>query len=178
MDIIECIKTRQETRAFRNDSVSETLINELLEIAVQAPSAGNTQDWEFIVVRQQKTKETLAQAAHGQDFIAQAAVIIIVCSNMERIQETYGTRGLELYSIQDTAAASQNLLLASHSKGLGTCWVGSFDEKEVQNVLELPDHILPMALIPIGYPAAKTKKPDRRPLNQFVHFEKFNPHLT
>jgi nitroreductase len=169
MNTIECIKSRASVRNFKPDKVPDRILDEILDAATHAPSAGNVQDWEFVVVSNLDTRNRLAQAAWGQDFISQAPVVIVVCSNQRRIANAYGERGTSMYSIQDAAAATQNLLLAAREKGLGTCWVGSFNDEKVREVLVLPRHVRPMALIPTGYPVSEPRKTGRRPLGEVVH---------
>jgi len=90
-------------------------------------------------------------AAYGQKFIAEAPVAIVISSDLDKITSVYGQRGRELYSIQDTAAAAQNMLLAITDLGLASCWVGAFDEEQVSGVLNLPSNIRPLVILPVGY---------------------------
>jgi len=171
MNTIECIKSRASVRSYKPDDIPDDVLDGVLDAAIHAPSAGNVQDWEFVVVRKQDTKSRLAEAAYAQGFIAQAPVIIVVCSNLRTISSAYGERGKSLYSIQDTSAASQNLMLAACDKGIGTCWVGSFNDEKVREILVLPTHVRPMALMPMGYPASQPRRTGRRVLGEFVHRE-------
>ncbi|HDM45235.1 MAG TPA: nitroreductase family protein, partial [Candidatus Bathyarchaeota archaeon] len=125
MEVFEAIKGRRSVRAFLQKPVPDSLVKKVLESAIYAPSAGNIQPWEFIIVREQRTKERLAEAALGQYFIAEAPVVIVVCANQKLSGRGYGLRGSTLYCIQDTAAATQNILLSVHALGLGACWVGA-----------------------------------------------------
>lgn len=124
------------------------------------------------MVKEPQNKSKLAVAAMGQDMIEDAPVVVVVCSNLKKIKR-YGTRGEVLYTIQDAAAAAQNIMLAAWDREIGSCWVGGFDEADVARALALPSHVRPMAIIPMGYPAEKPKKPDRWPLKDFIHWEKF-----
>lgn len=152
MDFWQVIKKRHCARSFDSDrDVSDELINKVISAAKRAPSAGNMQDWRFKVVRDPGTKKQLAQAALGQIFIAQAPVIIVVCSDLGVAEQYYGERGVNLYAIQDIAAASQNLFLACVALGLSACWVGAFNENEVKNILNLPKSWRPMVIIPVGH---------------------------
>jgi nitroreductase len=87
--------------------------------------------------------------------------------------DSYGERGRSLYCIQDTAAVTQNILLASHSLGLGTCWIGAFDEEAVKSIVKTPDDMRPVVMIPIGYPAETPAQRPRRVSGEFVHKETF-----
>ena len=174
MDLEQCIETRTSIREYKkNRKIAENLIEDILNAAIRAPSAGNTQDWEFIVVRKRETKDALAKAALDQEFLKEADVIIAVCSNLERITERYGERGRSLYSVQDTAAAVQNILLAAWNKGIGSCWVGAFNEQMVKDALILPTDIRPLALIALGYPAIEPLKMGRRKASEVVHQERY-----
>ncbi len=169
MDVFEAISERRSVRAYLEREVSGDLVSQLLSAAVKAPSAGNMQSWEFIIVRDPEMKRDLARAAIDQEFVASAPVVIVICANQARSAQRYGTRGAGLYCIQDCAAATQNLLLAAYSLGLGTCWVGAFDESAVSDMLRIPRNVRAVALIPIGYPAEKPDMPPRLPLGQVVH---------
>lgn len=173
MDVFEAIRLRRSIRAFTEEDVSDEIVEKVLEAAIWAPSAGNLQPWEFVVVRRPDIKRELARAALGQTFIEEAPVVIVVCANEVRSGSIYGSRGINLYCIQDTAAAIQNMLLAVCALGLGACWVGAFHEEEVRRILKVPRGVRPVAIIPIGYPAEKPSPPRRRPLKEVVHYETF-----
>jgi len=173
MDLFEAIEGRRSIRAYLPDPVREEDLKRILEAAIRAPSAGNIQPWEFIVVKDSETKRRLCEAALGQRFIEEAPVVIVVCANTLRSGAVYGSRGVSLYCIQDTAAAIQNMLLAAYALGYGTCWVGAFHENEVAQILELPSHIRPVAIIPLGKPAESPPLRPRRSLKEVVHLNKY-----
>ena len=131
----------------------ESTIGRLIEAARCAPSAGNIQPWQFTAVLNDAKRHALADAAHGQTFIAEAPACIVVSAEPHLSTATYGDRGEELYCIQDTAAAVQNILLAATAFGLGTCWVGAFDEEAVRRNIGLSPQFRPLAIVPLGYPA-------------------------
>lgn len=170
MDFWETVKKRHSVRRYDPDrDVPPEMVERILEAAILAPSAGNCQPWHFYVVRDAVTRQQLAQAAYGQSFVAQAPVVIVVCADPGRSAGRYGRRGTELYCLQDTAAATEHILLAATALGLGTCWVGAFDEKATAVALRLPAHLRPVAIVPIGYPAGPSSRyTDRRPLSQVV----------
>jgi nitroreductase len=173
VEVFEAIQGRRSIRAFESREVPEELVERLIEAARWAPSAGNIQPWEFIIVRKQEIKRKLAEAALWQSFIEEAPVVIVVCADEVRSTQGYGMRGKTLYCIQDTAAAIQNIHLAAYSMGLGTCWVSAFREDEARKVLKTPAGIRPVAIIPVGYPAETPSPRSRRPLKQIVHYETF-----
>jgi nitroreductase len=128
-------------------------VRRIIEAAIQAPSAGNRQPWHFVVVLREQVRQRLVRAAGGQSFIAEAPVVIVVCTDPDRSEERYGARGRDLFCIQDTAAAVEHVLLAATALHLGCCWVGAFDDSAVAGVLQLSANLHPVAIIPIGIPA-------------------------
>jgi nitroreductase len=163
MNIFEAIVERKSIRRFLDKDVDNNLIGILLYMATQAPSAGNMQDWKFIVVKDPKLKKLLADAALGQKHVEQAPVVIVVCGDLEKASLRYGERGEVLYVIQDTAAAIQNILLSATALGLAACWIGAFDEEQVKTDLQLPDKFRPLAMLPLGYADEKPEKTERVP---------------
>jgi len=173
MDVLEAIMGRRSIRVFKSQDVPENVVEELIEAARWAPSAGNIQPWEFIVVRKPEIKKALVEAALGQTFIEEAPVVIVVCANEDRSSQRYGSRGRALYCLQDTAAAIQNVHLCAFSLGLGSCWVGAFKEEKAKEALKLPQGIRPVAIIPVGYRAEAPLPRDRRSISEMVHYETF-----
>jgi len=173
MEFEDLVRERAMMRAFRPDPVPEELIQKLLRSAVRAPSAGNLQAWEFIVVQEPERKRRLAEAALGQMFVAEAPVVIVTCRNMERNARRYGDRGRHFYNLIDASFASLMILLAAHNEGLGACFVGAYRDEEVSRILGLPEHARPVGIIPIGWPAAAATVTERMPLAEVVHYERF-----
>jgi nitroreductase len=173
LDVSEAIKTRRSIRAFTDQQVADKEVEKLIEAARWAPSAGNIQPWEFIIVRDPKIKHGLCEAALNQVFIEEAAVVIVVCADPVRSSKGYGSRGTNLYCLQDTAAATQNILLTAQALGLASCWVGAFNEEEAKKVLRVPDELRPIAIIPVGYSAEKPQTRRRRSLEEITHHETF-----
>jgi len=152
MDFWQVIKKRHSVRSFNSKrDVSNNLIEKIISAAKAAPSAGGIYPTDFIIIRDQKIKEQIAEAALGQWFIAEAPVVIVVVANIEKSAAQYGERGRDLYVIQDAAVATENLLLAVTASGLGACWVGAFDEAKITKILNIKDGIRPLAIIPLGY---------------------------
>jgi nitroreductase len=171
MDVFEAIAKRRSIRKYQDKDVDDRLIGVLLWAAAQAPSAGNLQEWRFIVVRDKKTKELLYNAALKQDHVKEAPVLIVVAADLEIQSLKYGKRGELVYALLDCGAAIENMLLAATSIGLGACWVSAFDEEDVKNILRLPDFIRPIAIITVGYP---TEEPEKKEVDYsgfaFVEF--------
>lgn len=170
-EVLALIKSRYSVRRFKSDPVAPEIVAQLCEAARWAPSAGNLQPWFFYVVTRPEDKEMLAAAALNQRFVARAPVCIVVCAEPERSARVYGNRGRNLYCYQDTAAAAQNILLAASGFGLGACWVGAFQEEEVKRCLAMPAGRVPVAIIPIGYPADNpVHRPGRREITEIVTY--------
>jgi nitroreductase len=173
MELRKGLKTRRSIRSFKKTSIPDKLIGEILELANAAPSAGNIQAREFIVARKPSIKKALSKAAHGQEFINEAPVVIVVCGNQNRSAAGYGRRGSDFYSIQDADASIMHILLAAYSLELGTCWVGAFNDDKVSSILNLPNFIRPIAIIPIGYPSHIPKTTSRIQIERLVHYDKW-----
>ena len=173
LDVFEAIRDRRSIRAYERKDVSDKDVKRLIDAARMAPSAGNIQPWEFVIVRKAELKHRLSTAALNQTFIQEAHVVIVVCANEMLSAQGYGSRGKNLYCLQDTAAAIQNLLLAAHALGLGACWVGTFREEEVRDVVKAQRGVRPVTIVPVGYPAEKSEARFKKPLEEIVHYETF-----
>ncbi len=175
MELRECLRLihdRVSIRKYQPKDIPDELIIELLKAGNAAPSAGNLQARDFIVVRNSETKKRIAEAALEQMFIATAPVVIVVCANYPRSMRIYGDRG-KLYAEQDATAAVENILLAAHALGLGAVWVGAFHESAIARILNLPDYVRPIAIIPVGWPAEKPSKRSRYPIQELTHWERW-----
>jgi nitroreductase len=170
MDVLEAITTRRSIRAFTEKDVSSDQVKVLLEAMIASPSAGNRQPWRIYVVRDEKVKQKLAIGAGDQDFIMEAPVVFVICRVPDESGTRYRNRGRTFYSIQDTAAMTQNLLLAAHALGLGACWVGAFNDSAIIAALECASGVLPVAIVPVGFPAESPKRRARRSIDSVVLF--------
>ncbi len=169
-------RRRFSCRRFAPDPVPRTTLERLLDAARWAPTAGGIEPWRFVVVTDRATRAALARAAFGQGFVAEAPAVVCVVAVPAESAAAYGRRGAELYCLQDTAAATENLLLAAAAEGLGACWVGAFDEGAVAHHLRLPEGWRPVALVPVGVPAERPGARRRRPLEEVVvWFERDGP---
>jgi len=171
MEILDIIKSRRSIRSFQKKSIPEEIIDKLIETLIWAPSAGNLQSRKFYFVFNQEIKEKLVEAALDQDFISDAHLVIVGCTD-EKISLRYGERGKNLYSICEVSASIQNMMLMAEEEGLATCWVGAFDEKEVAKILDLPGNLSPIAIVPVGYPAKKPEAPPRVSKKEAIKFIK------
>ena len=172
LSFFETVERRRSIRSYQPKPVEEDKIVRILETVNLAPSAGDLQAYEIVIVKDQTRKEALARAAWGQYFIAEAPVVFVVCANRRRSAMRYGRRGEELYSINDSSIAAAYLELAAAALGLGSCWVGAFRDEEVARIIGAPGYVRPIAIIPVGYPAEKPVRPPRRGYRDFLHVER------
>ncbi len=163
MELRIAIKGRRSVRSYQHIPVEREQILELLDMAAWAPSAGNLQDWFVYYVEDEETKWKLARAAYNQKFVAEAPVVLVICADLQRAQH-YGERGVTLYAIQDTAAFTYAFMLLAHEAGLGTCWVGAFNEEWVRTILDIPPYLRPVAIVPVGIPRRVPEAPPREPV--------------
>lgn len=168
MEFFELIQKRRSIRLYTDEPVDDSLVDKILEAARIAPSAGNLQPYEFRIIRDIQVKNELVTAAYGQGFIATAPVVIVFIEDAARTEKTYGVRGSSLYVHQDTAVAVSHAHLAAADLGLGSCWVGAFDSPAVARILNLRDGIVPVAILPIGYPAESPPENPRRLMGELL----------
>lgn len=173
MNFFELIKARRSIRHYQERPVEPELLDKFLKSARMAPSAGNLQAWSVVVVRDPQRRHALAQAALDQDFIAKAPVVLCFFQDPQKSFRKYGGRGASLYSLQDATIACAYAQLAAAAQGLGSCWVGAFYEDKVRSIIQAPHGLIPVALLPIGYPAEEPAPTPRQPLDELVHEEKF-----
>ncbi|VVB73951.1 Coenzyme F420:L-glutamate ligase [uncultured archaeon] len=159
--VMETIAGRRAIRSFTKDDVPKEALDKVIEAMRLAPSAGNLQSRFFYFVRDPEKRAQLAKAAHNQRHVADAPICIVACTD-ERIAQRYGQHGVDTYALMDVAAAVENGMIMAHSLGLGTCWVGSVDETEARRILDIPNHLRPVSLIPLGYSANRPKMPARK----------------
>ena len=168
MEFFTLINTRRSVRIFRDDPVSDEIIQKILGAARIAPSAGNIQPYEFRIIRDDNTKVELAKAALGQGFIAKAPVVLVFCEDSRRAEIIYGKRGTSLYVHQDTAIAATLAHLAVADLGLGSCWVGAFDSYAVARILSLRSGLTPVVILPVGYPGETPLASPRREMSELI----------
>lgn len=173
MDFGKLIKERKEIRGFKEREVEEEKIAKLLELANQAPSAGNLQAFKVVIVKDEERRKALGNRAYGQDFVGNAPVVFVVCADRKESAQRYGERGRELYAVQDATIYTTCLILSAHELGLATCWVGAFDSAKVAELIEANPGIEPVALIPLGYPDEEPRKPGRKKPGEYVYREVF-----
>jgi nitroreductase len=168
MDIYEAINKRQSIRKYKSDPVSDDKLERILNAVRRAPSGKNGQPWRFIVVKDEALRKALVPACRDQAFIADAPVIIVGCAVEE---ESYPKQGGYMKSWPiDLGIAFSYLMLAATAEGLGTCWIGAFDEPEVKKALNIPDKFRVVGLTPLGYPVELPPLRTRKPLSDIVFY--------
>ena len=174
MELLRVMEERRSVRKYKKDKpVSDEEIGELLEAFRWAPSEGNLQPWLVIAVKDSRIIKELSLAAYDQGWISGAPLVFVVCTDLKKTMNSFGERGMNLYSIQSTAAATQNMLLMAHYKELGTCWISAFEEDKIYRILDLPEWVRPVAIITVGYPDEKPKVPLRLDVTDFTFEDKF-----
>lgn len=150
MDFYEVIRTRRSVRSYKTDPIPDDVLRRILDAARISPSGSNRQPWKFIIVRDEKIKRKLAVACSNQQFIAEAPVIIVACGY--NIHYNRGGYMRDMSMLVDVSIAFTHLILAARAEGLGTCWIGSFDNDEIKRILNIPEDVNVVAITPLGYP--------------------------
>jgi nitroreductase len=162
------LQDRASVREFRDFPLADDEIAYMLACARTAPTAGNLESWDLVLVTDPEQRASLAEAAHDQTQIVQAGAIFVVCSNYVRGMARFQERGI-LYALEDATIVCTYLMLAAHVLHLQSCWTGSFDDEDVRTVLDLPPHLRPVALLAVGNGAKGGVSPERRPVDEHVH---------
>jgi len=168
METIEAIRTRRSVREFKDEDVSDSTLEQILEAGRWAPSGLNNQAWRFIVVRNQDTKVAISRLTKYGRIIKNAPVLIAVFLDRDHMYDY-------IKDVQSIGACIQNMLLAVHSMGLGGVWLGEIlkNKETVNRILEAPDSYELMAVIALGRPVEKNRISDRKDLNELAFREKF-----
>lgn len=194
MELTDVIKNRRSIRKFKTTPISDELISELLEAARWAPSGSNIQPWRFIIVKSSEIKEKLKETTPYR-FACNAPVVFACCADItsvntreKRIKELIrehifkdieigsfsnynrqmDNETIKRYVVMNTALAIEHIILKAVDLGLSTCWVGGFDNQKARNILELPENVLLIALLPIGYAAQAPPPRPRIPLDDLI----------
>lgn len=172
MNVIEAIKTRRSVRKYKPESIQEEHLKTILEAARLAPSAGNKQPWKFIVVRDKETKMKLAEKARKQLWIGDAGVIVVALAMDKKDPTIY-----ERWAERDVMTAVEHMVLSSWELGYGTCWIGAFEQKDIKEVLEIPEKMTVINLLPIGVPDQKPEPRGRKAFSEIFFAEKYGDPL-
>ena len=161
MDVFEAVKKRRSIRNFKEKEIPKDFEEKLKEALIWGPSAGNLQSRNFYFVKDRELKEKIAKAAAGQNFISLAPLVVVGCADLN-IEKFYRQRGKEIYALCDTAVSLENMMLVATSLGLGTCWIGAFQENEVKKALDTSHNLRPIAIVPLGFPDSIPQAPERK----------------
>ncbi|MDD3407277.1 MAG: nitroreductase family protein [Methanomicrobium sp.] len=167
-EFYDFISTRSSVRIFSGNPVSDEEIEFIIKCASRAPSAGNRESWDVVVVKDESIKEDLFDAAFSQEHIKSAPVVLAVCANYIRSMSQYGERGI-LYAVEDASIAATYMMLAAHSLNLHTCWTGAFDDETVSEILGLMQHARPVALLAVGHGSLPEFRTERMPVGEHIH---------
>ena len=169
MDVFTAISQRRSVRAYKATDVEEDKLKKVLEAGRLSPSSSNRQEWKFIIVKNKEAKKKLANAAFGQGFIGEAPVVLVACATESKAIMACGQPA---YTV-DVSIACAFMILQAYELGLGTCWIGAFNEGEVKKILKVPEAIRVVAMTPLGYPNQPPSQRVRKGLDQIICFEKY-----
>jgi nitroreductase len=169
-DFFQTVRHRHSVRRYQDREVEPEKLHAILEMASAAPSAGDLQAYHIVVVRSLEHRLALREAAHGQAFVAEAPLCLVFCAEPEKSAQQYGERGRSLYALQDATIAAAYAQLAIVAAGLGSTWVGAFDDVKVSDILGLPRGFQPVALLSLGYPAELPDPTPRKQLSDMVSY--------
>ena len=173
MEFYDVIKTRRSVRSFQKNGISDDVLERILEAARIAPSGNNRQPWRFVVVKDEQTKKKIARACYNQDFVADAPVVLVCCSiKCSCAYEPW----LDDAGRCDTVIAIDHLILAARNEGIATCWIGAIHDKEVGKIVNVPDDVDVVMVVPLGYPTSKSafqKASSRKSLREICFYEEY-----
>src|SRR5512139_142054 len=184
MDVLEAIRTRKSVRRFKDQPVEDKKILTILDSVRQSPSWANLQCWRFVVVKDKSIREKISELSYVESFfaplsyktnparkgLAEAPVILVACADPSQS----GALWDQPYYMTDIGIAAQTLMLSARALGLGTVFVGVFEEKKIRGLLEIPPLIRIVGLFPLGYPLEEKKDgPPRKPLSEIISYEKW-----
>lgn len=169
MEVIDVIRNRRSIRAYQPKPVEEDKLMRVLEAGRLAPSASNRQEWRYVVVRNEATRKELMKIAYNQHFVGEAPVVIAACAETDNHVMACG----QLCYPIDVAISIDHITLQAVAEGLGTCWIGKFDEKAAKELLGIPTEVRVVELLTLGYPVATTSVKKRHPIEKIVKFERW-----
>ena len=169
MDFYKVIQTRRSVRSYKKNPIPK----EVLEAARVAPSGSNLQPWKFILVKDDALKQKMVSACDNQEFVAEAPLIVVACG--KKLLFNRGGYMGEMSMLVDVSIAFTHLILAARAEGLGTCWIGAFENDEIKRLLKVPDGYEVVAATPLGYPSEDvfTEPRNRKPLDEIVSTNKY-----
>ena len=171
MNVFESIRKRSSVRSFLDKPIENDVLMSVMEAGRLAPSAKNRQEWRFIVVKDSQLRKKIGEAANGQTFVGEAPVVLVACGVTDGYVMSCGQSSFPI----DVAISLDHISLAAVELGLGTCWIGAFNENMVKDILGIPKRYKLMILFRLGYEKkfGKYGTPYRRKLSDFVHIDTF-----
>lgn len=173
METLDCIRTRRSIRKYLDQPVEWEKIVNILDAGRFAPTSGNIQNFKLIAIKEKPNKKLVSKACHDQKWIEDASVIIVIIGEPHMMTRFYGLRGEHFYTIQNATAVIENMLLAANDQGLGSCWVGAFDDDLLRRAIKCPEADVPIGVVTIGYPAEDPDMPPRTEIQHLVFLENY-----
>ena len=164
------LANRASIRSYSGVPLEDEALTYILSCASTAPSAGNLESWDVVVVTDPEQRSQLAEAALDQSHLSEAPMVLVVCANYVRAMSRYGDRGI-LYALCDATIAATYMMLAAHARGLSSCWTGTFDDDDLRTILDLPQHIRPVVLLTVGAGEQTSGMTPRLPIEEHVHLD-------
>jgi nitroreductase len=168
MDLFQAIHQRRSVRKYTNTAIDRAVMVQLLDAARWSPNGGNNNDWRFVVVTSPVQKKLLLQFAPGVDAMPAAIIVVCIQPSQRQVKEA-----IRLLHMADAAIASQNIALAAHGLGIGSCIVVSFAEVALRALLDLPDKVTPYILVTLGYPDETPEPPPRLPIEAIAFYDEY-----
>jgi len=171
LNVLDAIARRRSVRAYSDEEVPDSAIEALIEASYAAPSAGDIHPHRIVVVSDGTKRAALASACFGEEFVAEAPVSLVFFVDLSVARIGYGDRGIRLYSLLDVGAAIENMMLAAVELGLGTCWIGAFDEQDVCDLLEAPPDWRAVSVVTLGKELGRGRHPAPPSLRDKVYLD-------
>ncbi len=169
--------SRRSIRKYKDKDVPLSLVGEIIDLARFTPSSGNLQNWKVVIVTDQGKRQEIADACLQQDWMVEAPVFLVICNDYKDVNKHYGKLG-KMFSIQNCASFSFAITLCATEYGLGSCWVGAFDNEAIHRILNIPEEMDPEVIITLGY-SDETKQPSiREDSNYLAYINKWGKKFT
>ena len=169
LSVFETISNRGTIRRYLDRSISQENLVKIIESARLSQSAANRQPWQFIAVTDASMKKNLSKASRSQESVSKAAAVVVCLANPSEAAKVGPFEGFLI----DCSIAIENMVLASWELGIGSCWIGAYDERTVKELLEIPDAMRVVSLLTLGYPNEKPKAKNRKTLSDILHYERY-----
>ncbi len=174
----DIVKKRRSIRSYKDIPLDKSTVMKILLSATNAPSSGNIQNWRFIIVTDFEKRQKISHICHDQIWMQKAPVHIVVCADTSVAKKYYGIRGERLYSVQNCAAAVENMILKAVELSVDSCWVSAFEEVRLKNLLDIPDSVRPQTILTLGYGDETVLEPTKHDPATFVFFESYGTEVN